>query len=195
MANNNRANMCINNLGVVTVVKEGRSRIPISQQTSAIHGQPNPASQRTAIFWLSAMCTKNAFDHDWPVAGHADVLSGSSCFPHSLVLIMYQFSLRMHWLEISINISSWQIRVQLKGEECISASWCIFWFQQGTISIHGTVHFQPLRVDSTWKHAMFTSQSYISKPSTTDVFKDDLPGTPKDMVPTYGKLPVLFPYL
>ena len=72
--------MCINNLGVVTVVKEGRSRIPSSQQTSATHGQPNPASQRTAIFWLSAMCTKNAFDYDWPVAGHADVLSGSSCF-------------------------------------------------------------------------------------------------------------------
>ena len=54
------------------------------------------------------------------------------------------------------------------------------------------LHFQPCRVDSTWKDAMLTSQK-LYKPSTTDIFKDDLPGTPKDMVPTYGKLPILLP--
>ena len=140
---------CLQNLGVVTV-REGGSN----------HRFPNqiPCRNAALFVWLSAICTKNTFDHDWPVAGHVDVLSGSSCFPHSLVLIMsckcklFSISLAVYLFSRdidSMNINnSWQISAEIYIRRELHE--CIFWFQEHTMfppcsfqeTSIPTIHFQ-----------------------------------------------------
>ena len=50
-----------------------------------------------------------------------------------------------------------------------------------------------------WQGKQIYKINHPDHPAATfgelDLFNGDLPGTPKDMGPPYGKLPILFPYL